>query len=151
MIARVEIAAAARAWIGTPWHHQQTLKGIGCDCAGLVRGVVIELGLMPPDLSAWPKAEAFIGYGRRPDGRSMRLACETYMQPIERSALQIGDVVLNGWRLEPPQHLGIIVEQRYGDWVLVHASPGGVIEERVIYERRYWRYVQGYRLPGVDA
>ena len=34
-----EIVAAARSWIGTPYRHQASLKGVGCDCLGLVRGV----------------------------------------------------------------------------------------------------------------
>lgn len=29
----------ARSWAGTPYHHQQSVKGAGCDCLGLVRGV----------------------------------------------------------------------------------------------------------------
>lgn len=33
----------ARSWIGTPYHHQASLKGIGCDCIGLIRGVWREL------------------------------------------------------------------------------------------------------------
>lgn len=33
------VVAAARAWIGTPYHHQASLKGVGADCLGLVRGV----------------------------------------------------------------------------------------------------------------
>src|SRR3954452_13379626 len=36
---RTRIIAEARAWIGTPYRHQGSLKGIGCDCLGLVRGV----------------------------------------------------------------------------------------------------------------
>ena len=34
-----KIIAEARAWIGTPYHHQAAVKGVGCDCLGLVRGV----------------------------------------------------------------------------------------------------------------
>jgi hypothetical protein len=33
------IIAAARSWLGTPYAHQASLKGVGCDCLGLVRGV----------------------------------------------------------------------------------------------------------------
>ena len=33
------IIAEARSWLGTPWHHQASLKGVGCDCIGFVRGV----------------------------------------------------------------------------------------------------------------
>jgi NlpC/P60 family putative phage cell wall peptidase len=33
------IIAAARGWLGTPYHDQASVKGVGCDCLGLVRGV----------------------------------------------------------------------------------------------------------------
>jgi NlpC/P60 family putative phage cell wall peptidase len=33
------IVSEARAWIATPYVHQQATKGAGCDCLGLVRGV----------------------------------------------------------------------------------------------------------------
>ncbi|MEJ8573115.1 NlpC/P60 family protein [Microbaculum marinum] len=36
---RAAIVAEARSWIGTPYRHQASLKGAGCDCFGLVRGV----------------------------------------------------------------------------------------------------------------
>jgi len=39
MIDRQLIVAAARRYIGTPYHHQAALHGAGCDCLGLVRGV----------------------------------------------------------------------------------------------------------------
>ena len=38
-ITRSLIVAETRAWIGTPYRHQASLKGVGCDCLGLVRGV----------------------------------------------------------------------------------------------------------------
>ena len=33
------VIAAARAWLGTPYHDQASLRGVGCDCLGLVRAV----------------------------------------------------------------------------------------------------------------
>jgi len=33
------VIAAARSWLGTPYHDQASLKGVGCDCLGLARGV----------------------------------------------------------------------------------------------------------------
>ncbi|MGP6089736.1 NlpC/P60 family protein [Antarctobacter jejuensis] len=40
--------AAARAWLGTPYHDQASLRGVGCDCLGLARGVWREVvGLEP--------------------------------------------------------------------------------------------------------
>jgi NlpC/P60 family putative phage cell wall peptidase len=38
-VSRGEIVAEARSWIGTPYRHQASLKGAGCDCLGLIRGV----------------------------------------------------------------------------------------------------------------
>jgi NlpC/P60 family putative phage cell wall peptidase len=34
-----EVVAAARRWIGTPYHHQASVRGVGADCLGLIRGV----------------------------------------------------------------------------------------------------------------
>jgi cell wall-associated NlpC family hydrolase len=31
---REAVIAEARTWLGTPWHHQASLKGVGCDCIG---------------------------------------------------------------------------------------------------------------------
>ena len=39
LISRRAILTEARDWIGTPYQHQASLKGAGCDCLGLVRGV----------------------------------------------------------------------------------------------------------------
>src|SRR5579885_1122973 len=39
VVRRSDIIAEARSWIGTPYAHQASVKGIGCDCLGLVRGV----------------------------------------------------------------------------------------------------------------
>ena len=37
------VIATARGWLGTPYHDQASLKGVGCDCLGLARGVWREL------------------------------------------------------------------------------------------------------------
>jgi NlpC/P60 family putative phage cell wall peptidase len=34
-----EVIATARSWLGTPYHDQASVKGVGCDCLGLARGV----------------------------------------------------------------------------------------------------------------
>ena len=40
---RPRIVALARDWLGTPYHHQASLRGVGTDCVGLVRGIWREL------------------------------------------------------------------------------------------------------------
>ena len=48
------IVTAARAWIGTPYVHQASVKGAGCDCLGLLRGVWREvLGAEPEAVPAY--------------------------------------------------------------------------------------------------
>jgi cell wall-associated NlpC family hydrolase len=48
------IVAMARQWIGTPYIHQASVKGAGCDCLGLLRGVWRELrGAEPEDIPAY--------------------------------------------------------------------------------------------------
>jgi NlpC/P60 family putative phage cell wall peptidase len=49
-VTRAEIVQAARAWIGTPYQHQASRIGIGCDCLGLVGGVWAAL------YGVWPEA-----------------------------------------------------------------------------------------------
>lgn len=34
-----KVIAAARSWLGTPYHDQASLRGVGSDCLGLARGV----------------------------------------------------------------------------------------------------------------
>lgn len=33
------VVASARQWLGTPYRHQSSTRGAGCDCLGLIRGV----------------------------------------------------------------------------------------------------------------
>jgi NlpC/P60 family putative phage cell wall peptidase len=36
---RQVLVREARTWIGTPYHHRAALRGVGCDCLGLLRGI----------------------------------------------------------------------------------------------------------------
>ena len=45
---RARVVAAARAWIGTPYHHMADLHGVGVDCAMLLVRVFCDLGLVAP-------------------------------------------------------------------------------------------------------
>jgi NlpC/P60 family putative phage cell wall peptidase len=55
------VVLAARGWLGTPYVHQASCRGAGCDCLGLLRGVWREvLGAEPqavPDYTQdWSEA-----------------------------------------------------------------------------------------------
>ena len=46
--------AIARAWLGTPYVHQASCKGAGCDCLGLLRGIWREMyGAEPEPVPAY--------------------------------------------------------------------------------------------------
>ena len=46
----------ARGWIGTPYVHQASVPGAGCDCLGLVRGVWREVfGAEPEPVPAYTR------------------------------------------------------------------------------------------------
>ncbi len=58
------VIAAARGWIGTPYHDQASVKGAGCDCLGLARGVWREVVgpeplPVPPYSRDWGEAGPF--------------------------------------------------------------------------------------------
>jgi cell wall-associated NlpC family hydrolase len=44
---RAAVVAAARAWLGTPYHHMGRLKGVGCDCAMFPAEVYHAAGRLP--------------------------------------------------------------------------------------------------------
>ena len=53
-----QVIAAARLWLGTPYVHQASVLGAGCDCLGLARGVWrdlvgAELQAIPPYSRDW--------------------------------------------------------------------------------------------------
>ena len=44
---RRELVKNARAWLGTPWKHNQACKGVGVDCIQLGRVVCESVGIEP--------------------------------------------------------------------------------------------------------
>ncbi len=51
-----KVIITARSWLGTPYVHQASCKGAGCDCLGLLRGVWREtLGTEPEPVPAYSK------------------------------------------------------------------------------------------------
>lgn len=72
--AAARVIAAARGWLGTPYHDQASVRGAGADCLGLARGVWREVvgpepGRVPPYSRDWGEtgsvevlAEAALGW-----------------------------------------------------------------------------------------
>ncbi|OQP85108.1 peptidase P60 [Rhizobium rhizosphaerae] len=99
------VLAAAQEWIGTPYRHQASMKGVGCDCLGLVRGIWRDLYGAEP--------EALPAYGRDWAERSgedrLAEAARRHFQPREAGhTCAPGDLLLFRWRPDlPARHCGI--------------------------------------------
>jgi NlpC/P60 family putative phage cell wall peptidase len=49
-----DVVVAARGWLGTPYVHQASCLGAGCDCLGLLRGVWRDIhGVEPEPVPAY--------------------------------------------------------------------------------------------------
>jgi NlpC/P60 family putative phage cell wall peptidase len=113
---------AARRWIGTPYHHQGALRGVGCDCLGLLRGVWRDLYDADAEDPGAYDASRF-----RSGGRETLLEA-AHRHLIAKASLDIspGDVLL--FRLHPMrpvQHCGIAVDQT----TMIHAHDGACVCE----------------------
>ncbi len=143
-----DVAAEAMSWAGTPFAHQASLRGVGCDCGGLVRGVAVALGCIGQ--AEFDRAFApFAGYPRQPNG-TLQAICDTFMARVPFA--DIGDAVLMNYAdIGEPHHLAFVVDYPADAALgLVHAlaRPGRVVYHRFSAEFRA-RVVQAYRLPGV--
>ncbi|HVV29125.1 MAG TPA: NlpC/P60 family protein [Rhizomicrobium sp.] len=110
------IIELARGWIGTPYRHQASLKGVGCDCLGLLRGVWRELHgaepeAVPPYSPDWAEATG---------AETLRDALARHLAPVPLAAIAPGDVVLLRMvRTGPAKHCGIVGGN--GAMTLIHA------------------------------
>ena len=135
VITVADVIGEARAWLGTPFHHQGRARGVGVDCLGLVIGVMRALGLTALDFDV-------TGYGREPLNGLLRQGLE---QHLLAGINEPGAVALVRWFREP-QHVGILT----ADGTLLHSysAAGGCVEHRYSESWRQ-RTIAYYRLPGV--
>lgn len=140
-ISRMDAVAEARSWLGTPFKHQASLKGVGCDCIGLIRGVGTALGLVDYDEKS-DKAKPFLNYRLMPDSKKMRQGLRTFLVPIDVIDAKPGDIFFMAWTKEP-QHVAFI-----SDHGIIHSysAIGKVVEHGL---DRDWkqRVIDAYRYP----
>lgn len=125
---RTAIVAAARGWIGTPYRHQASRKGVGCDCLGLVRGVWRDLygeepEAPPPYRPDWAETGA---------DETLLAAAARHLVPLALDDARPGDVLL--FRMSPEacvKHCAILADARPGDPQprIIHAYWGRSVVE----------------------
>lgn len=127
---RADIVTAARDWLGTPYHHQASLTGVGCDCLGLVRGIWREFygpepEAAPPYSPAWAES---LGEDR------LAAAALRHLIPAPRSDMRPGDVLLFRWRAHlPAKHCAILATPA----TIIHAHDGAAVSEVALTP--WWR------------
>lgn len=140
---REAIVREALSWLGTPYQHQASVKGAGCDCLGLVRGVWRALyGPEPLPLPAYTPdwAEA---YGQE----TLLEAAKAILIEVPPESAAPGDVMLFRMAPDAPaKHAAILGAD--GTW-LIHAYwARAVVESRFA---PWWRtrLAAVFQFPGV--
>ena len=137
---REQIIAEARAWIGTPYRHQASLKGVGCDCLGLLRGVWRALYDTEPELTSayapdWAEANG---------EEKLAEAARRHMTEIAPKDAAPGDVLLFRWRPHlPAKHAAILTAPGR----MIHAYDGAAVCE--VHFAPFWqrRVAFAFRFP----
>lgn len=136
------VVAHARAWIGTPYLHQASLRGVGCDCLGLIRGVWRSLigpepEAPPPYTPDWAEAGG---------AETLLAAAGRSLIPIACAQMQPGDVVLLRWRDGlPAKHCAILSAPDR----MIHAHDGACVAEVALGAAWRARIVAAFRFPGI--
>ena len=131
------IVKAARSWLGTPYHDQASVKGVGCDCLGLIRGVWREV--MGPEPMPVPPYSR--DWGEAGPHEVLAEAARAAMIELPIEAARTGDVVLFRMRHGAiAKHAGILSgdgrhsarPHRSGRSHFIHAyERTGVIEQEL--------------------
>lgn len=132
------VLSEAIEWIGTPYRHQGSRKGIGCDCLGLVRGVWRAVYGREPEEAGPYAADWACNAG------DDRLLAAARRHCAEKAAAEMapGDLVVFRWRADvAASHLGILL----GPDRFIHAYEGHAVTVSALVPQ--WRR----RLAGVFA
>lgn len=127
MTTGAEIVAAARLWLGTPYQHQASLRGAGCDCLGLLRGIWRELcGAEPQAVPAYsPDWSEASGH------ELLWQAAARWLVAKDMADESLGDVLL--FRMRDggvAKHLGLV--SGLGPPAFIHAYTGHCVIESAL-------------------
>lgn len=149
LVTRAAILAEARTWIGTPYHHQASLRGAGVDCIGLVRGVYRAI--------VGREAEAIPGYG--PDWsettgeETLIAAARRHLAETPIEAARTGDVLIFRYRDRYlAKHAAILVGSNsspLGTGSIIHAIEGARVCEVPLTPWWRRRIAAAFTFPGV--
>ena len=142
---RDAIVREARSWIGTPYLHGASVKGAGCDCLGLLRGVW--RAIEGPEPVAVPRYSADWDEPQRRE--VLWTAATAHLVAVDRLSPRPGDVLLFRMREGAvAKHLGLLTETGAAPR-FVHAYAGHGVIENALSAPWARRIVGRFRLPSV--
>ena len=137
------ILNVAAGWVGTPYRHQASLKGVGCDCLGLIRGIWREVYGEEPEVPAPYAADWAERSGTE---RLAEAALRHFGPPVDRADMQPGHVLLFRFRPDAAaKHLGILAEK--GRFIHAYEQAGVISSPLVPSWAR--RIVAVHRFPEI--
>ena len=141
-VAPDHVVALARAWIGTPYRHQASVRQVGADCLGLVRGVYRDLyGREPCRVPAYSRdwAECL-------QSEPLLEAAAKYLEARATKVIRPGDVlVFRPLRHGAVKHAAIASDEGR----MIHAQEGCCVAEVALSQWWRRRLVASFQFPGV--
>ncbi len=119
------VIAAAKLWLGTPYLHQASTLGAGCDCLGLARGVWRALhGAEPVSLPPYSR-----DWGEAGAREVLAEAARAFLIEVPLSDACPGVLILFRMaRSAPAKHCGILTEAgRNPSFIHAYGGAGVVI------------------------
>ncbi|WP_417482978.1 NlpC/P60 family protein [Maricaulis sp.] len=137
---RSRVLTEARRWIGTPYRHQGSCRGAGCDCLGLVRGIWRAIyGDEPEAPPAYTP-----DWAERCGSETLLEAAQRHLVEIDIRAVKPGDVLLFRPELKgPAKHCAIVS----GPTGIIHAYWGRAVAETSLSPWWQRRLVAAFAFP----
>ena len=139
-----QVVAAARRWIGTPYLHQASCRGVGTDCLGLIRGLWRELLGKEPE-----HPEAYSPDWAEASGEERLLqAAERHLIGVPRHAAAAGDILLFRMLTRgPAKHVAILSSDCLAEGRIIHAYSGHDVCETHLSPAWTRRLTAVFRFP----
>lgn len=138
-----QVLLIAAGWIGTPYRHQGSSQGVGCDCLGLVRGIWRALYGCEPEL---PPAYARDWAERGGEDRLMHAAIRHCGAPHGLAQAEPGDLILFRWRPDcAAKHAGILDDAGH----FIHAYEQAAVVRSALVPSWQRRVAGAFRFPPV--
>jgi NlpC/P60 family putative phage cell wall peptidase len=136
------VLAEARKWLGTPYRHQSSVRGVGCDCLGLIRGVWRSLyGSEPEAMTPYTS-----DWGETAGREEMLAAANRHFIPVTHTLP--GDLIVFRWRPRAvAKHAGIVSD----DGRFIHSYEASGVVETILGPHWTKRIAGRFRFPPIET